>query len=153
MITPSILDRLIDLVPEKNTEQAKSPRQVSYDTYNNIKRDLENLLNSRRRCISWDPAWHELKTSLFDYGILDFTNLQLDLENIQNNFCHHLEQVIMQYEPRFKAVKVTLPNNSDSHDRILHLRIEGLLHTASSFEPVVFESMLETYTRSFRIND
>jgi len=150
-VIASILDRLIDEVPEKTEEPLRSHNQLLYELRSSVKRDLENLLNTRRRYVSWDKAWEELDKSLVDYGIPDFMGTQLDSKNVQKNFCCHLEQIIRRYEPRFKEIKVKLQDYLDKRDGTLHIRIEGLLYAEPVPEPIIFDSTLEPETRNFQV--
>ena len=148
-VITSILDRLID---DDSQQTEKSQNQILYDLCLSVKRDLENLLNSRRRCISWDSSWEELEQSLVDYGIPDFMGTQLDSKQSQKIFCRHLERIISRYEPRFKQVKVTLQDYLDKKDRTLHIRIEGFLHAEPVPEPIIFDSVLEPETHNFHVS-
>ena len=48
-IRPSILDRLVDNEPTSSLDQDKSRVQYLRDLRNSVKRDLENLMNTRVR--------------------------------------------------------------------------------------------------------
>src|SRR5262245_30104663 len=72
-LIPSILDRLIDLDPTVSREPSPSRHQVLRELKLSVRRDLENLLNSRQRCVSPPDHMKELEKSLVNYGIPDLT--------------------------------------------------------------------------------
>ena len=67
-LVPSVLDRLIDDEPTATREPPKSRGQVLRDLKQSVRRDLENLLNTRQRCKSWPENLSELEVSLVNYG-------------------------------------------------------------------------------------
>lgn len=108
-----------------------------------VKRDLENLLNTRQCFLMYSKNYHEIKKSLLNYGIPDFMNMHFDLEESQKHFCQKVAEIIGCYEPRLKEVKVKLINPLQEKDRTLKIRIEGLLQTETASELIVFDSVLK----------
>jgi type VI secretion system protein ImpF len=150
-LVPSILDRLIDLEPETQREAPTGRSQILREMKLAVQRDLENLLNTRRRYLDCPPDLKELKQSLATYGIPDFLGLSMATVKDRENFCRTLQVVIKQYEPRFKTVTVQLQSNAESLDRTLRFRIDALLHADPAPEPVVFDSALEPATGVFAV--
>src|SRR5687767_8128335 len=74
-IVPSMLDRLLDDEPGVSREAAKDDVKTLREIKDSVRRDLENLLNTRARCLSWPPSLEELPASLVNYGLPDFTNI------------------------------------------------------------------------------
>jgi type VI secretion system protein ImpF len=108
-----------------------------------VGRDLENLLNTRRRCVESPADCRELKDSLVEYGIPDFTGLNMSRPVERERARLEIERVIRRYEPRLKNVAVTVQQNVNKFDRTLRLRITGVLRTQPVPESVVFDSELE----------
>lgn len=150
-IVGSLLDRLIDDAPEQSHESVKSRGQFLASLYSSVRRDLENLLNTRQYFLNHPKEYTELTKSLIDYGIPDFMSGRLDVEILQSNFCEKLTTIIRRYEPRFKEVVVKLVSNPKEKDRTLRMRIEGLLYAEPMPESIVFDSVLEPETLSFSI--
>jgi len=150
-LVPSLLDRLLDDEPGVSREVAKSRHQIMREMKQSVRRDLENLLNTRRRCISWPENLTELKRSLVSYGIPDVTGGSLGSSRSKQEFCREIEEVIRAFEPRFKTVKVRPLENSDPLDRTLRFRIDALLIADPAPEPVVFDSALEPGTGNFAV--
>ena len=150
-LTPSLLDRLLDDEPGNQREAVKQRHQVLREMKRSVRRDLENLLNTRWRCVSWPPNLEELETSLVNYGIPDFTGIRFASANTQDELRSILEAVIRRFEPRFSKVRVELITNADSLDRTLRFRIDAMLHAEPVVEPVVFDTMLKTSTGDFEV--
>lgn len=147
----SVLDRLLDDEPEVSTEPAQSRVQVLRALKQSVRRDLENLLNTRTRCLSWPPGLKELKQSLLNYGLPDFNGADLGSTKAREQFCGLVQAVIRQHEPRFKSVRVQLLAGAEAMDRTLRFRIDALLRAEPAPEPVVFDSVLKPATGAFEV--
>ena len=147
----SVLDRLLDDEPGNSKEQPRSQTTDLRVLKQSVRRDLENLLNTRWRCKSWPPEMGELETSLVDYGIPDFTGVNMSLPSERENLRAVVERVIRRFEPRMKNVSVTILENTDAFDRTIRFRIAAQLRTEPSPEPVMFDSELEPLTTSIEI--
>jgi type VI secretion system protein ImpF len=150
-LVTSVLDRLIDLEPDNPREAPPSRHQVVRELKRSVRRDLEQLLNTRWRCASWPPDLEELDLSLVNYGIPDFTGTSMATPASREQLRRLVEQVIRKFEPRFKSVRVKLLENTDPADRALRLRIDALLYAEPAPEPVVFDSQLEPNGGTFAV--
>ena len=72
-VTVSFLDRLIDLDPKSPADQPPSRARSIRQLKASLRRDLEWLLNSRRRPDAAGKEFRELEKSLFNYGLEDVT--------------------------------------------------------------------------------
>ena len=150
-LVPSVLDRLIDEEPDKRREPPKSRSQVLRELRQSVRRDLEQLLNTRHRCVEWPPNLDQLDASLVNYGIPDFTGASMSSPADREQFRRVVEWVIRKFEPRFKSVKVDFRDEGDTGARSLALRIDAVLYAEPAPEPVVFDSSLETNTANFQV--
>jgi type VI secretion system protein ImpF len=150
-LLPSVLDRLLDDNPGVSRDVDRSRHQVLTELKQAVRRDLENLLNTRRRCLAPPPHLKELEQSLVAYGIPDFTGANMGAAETREQFRRMLETVIRTYEPRFKTVKVFLLDNVEPLDRTLRFRIDGLLYAEPAPEAVVFGTSLEPVTGSVQV--
>ena len=150
-LMPSIIDRLIDLKPDESKELPLSRGQVMRELKESVRRDLENLLNTRWRCTDWPPELEELNISLANYGIPDFTGSRLSSERDKEEFRRTIERIVRHFEPRFKTVTVKLLENVESMDRTLRFRVDALLYAEPAPEPVVFDTAVEPATGSFLV--
>ncbi len=151
LLVPSIIDRLVDLDPSAKTELPKSRNQVLSEMKESVRRDLENLLNTRWRCGAVPDDLKELKVSLVNYGIPDFIGNKLGNLRDREDFRRTIERLVRDFEPRFKTVTVKLLENRDGADRTLRFRIDGMLYAEPAPEPVVFDTSLEPAAQSFQV--
>jgi type VI secretion system protein ImpF len=116
-----------------------------------LKRDLENLLNTRTACISRVNYLPQLQKSLLDYGIANFAVTRQ--KNQQLNFCQQLQMIIKNYEPRFKEVIVRLSEYKMQAQatNVLHLYIEGYLFAKPETELMIFMATFNPATRHFYV--
>lgn len=150
-LLPSVLDRLLDDNPAVQSEPASSRTQFVRELHASIRRDLQNLLNTRRRCIPGNPELDQLDHSLANYGIPDFSGANIRSDESRGQFRRTLEEAIRHFEPRFKTVQVRLLENADPHDQTLRFRIEALVYADPAPEPLAFDSRLEPVTYNFEI--
>lgn len=142
-IQASILDRLIDDAPDerdsKESRYGLSLRQLRA----NVRRDLQNLLNSKMRWHTWPEYYEELDKSLLNYGLPDFSTMAVSTLEGREALCAHVEETIRRFEPRFLEVQVTVPDKELPEDRIIKLRINALLYADPEPEPITFDSEIE----------
>lgn len=141
-ITPSVLDRLIDHEPEVSREplgsRSKSLRQLK----ESVKRDLEQLLNTRQSEDWLSPDLKELEMSLAAYGLPDFTSVSIKSPAEQNRLRRALESAITTFEPRLEDIDITIMPLGDL-ERAMHFRIAARLRIEPAPEPVTFDAMLQ----------
>lgn len=152
-LRPSVLDRLIDNNPDINVEKDPDQHQQLKQLRNSVRRDLENLLNTRYRMLEPPDEYTELQKSLLNYGLPDLAIVNISDNIKRKEFIEHLETILIEFEPRFKTVKVSYMENSDSLDRSLRFRIDATLYADPSPETVVFDSVLEPVTRTVNVEE
>jgi type VI secretion system protein ImpF len=162
LLLPSVLDRLIDHDPQTRQEAPRTRNQLLRDLKQAVRRDLENLLNTRVRCVPFPPGLSELKQSLVNYGIPDLTGASLGSAKDREEFRRTIEAVIRMYEPRLrddprhkedprhKKLSVTILDH-EAIDRTIRFHIEATLLAEPAPEPVAFDSMLRLTTGTFEV--
>jgi type VI secretion system protein ImpF len=150
-LTPSLLDRLLDDEPDATRDAPKTRSQALRDMKQALRRDLENLLNTRWMCADVPEDLEELGLSLVNYGIPDITGANLGYANGRASFRQVLERVVRRFEPRFRNVAVEMLDNLEPLDRTLRFRIEALLEVEPAPEPVVFDSVLQPVTGNVEV--
>jgi type VI secretion system protein ImpF len=150
-LVPSVLDRLLDEDPTVRRDTPKPRSQVLRELKQSVRRDLENLLNTRRRCRSWPVNLAELERSLVNYGIPDLTAAGLGTAEGREEFRSTFERVIHLFEPRFTHIGVEMLDNSEPLDRTLRFRIDAMLQAEPAPEPVIFDSALQPATGSVHV--
>jgi type VI secretion system protein ImpF len=152
-LLPSLLDRLIDEDPTAKREDPQSQFQRLRQLKQSVRRDLENLLNTRWRAVGWPKDLSELESSVVNYGIPDFTGANLGSAGSRDDFVRVIQETIRRFEPRLKRVKVELVDNSEREDRTMRFRIDAILQCDQEPEPVVFDSSLEPASGNFQVGD
>ncbi|MFL0802495.1 MAG: type VI secretion system baseplate subunit TssE [Agarilytica sp.] len=152
-LRPSILDRLIDDEPHVNIEAEKNRHQQLRELRNSVRRDLENLLNTRYRMLEPSSSYDELESSLLNYGMPDLATVNITDNEKKKEFTRHLEKIIREYEPRFKSVRVTFIDNQEKVDRTLRFRVNATLYADPAPEVVVFDSVLEPVSRTVNVEE
>lgn len=142
----SLLDRLIDDSPESAQDEVLSPAATLAKLRQSVRRDIEALLNARRRWRSWPPALAGLAVSPLSYGIPDCTGGMFhgnaELETLRRD----IEDTIRRFEPRFRSVRVTLFGGDEKKEATLRFRIEALLHAEPAPEPIAFDTVMDRTT-------
>jgi len=141
-----LLDRLIDDAPDAERDPPISAADAMAALKRGVRRDLEALLNARRRWRSWPSGYAELKVSPLAFGIPDFTVGDYSGARERQRLCAEIEEAIRAFEPRFASVRVSLIEKGDRLDANLRLRIEALLHAEPAPEPIAFDTMIDTCT-------
>lgn len=152
-LRPSIIDKLFDDQPSVQNEPKLQHHQLLKQLRASIARDLELLLNTRFRLIQPSSDFPEVDHSIFNYGLPDLATINIVDIMHRNKFINHLEQTLKVYEPRFKSVKVSFVDNIESVDRTLRFRIDTVIFADPIPEVVVFDSILDSVTRSVRIKE
>lgn len=117
---------------------------------NEVRRDLEWLLNSRRTPGDPPGTMSHLSRSLMTYGLPDITSMSLGDSDSRDRLTHLLESVIRDFEPRLSNVRVIFePHKNDDKLGSLHYRIEAILRVDPAPEPVVFDTVLELGNKAF----
>lgn len=150
-LLPSVLDRLLDDEPDNQHELPKQRSQILRELKLSVQRDLQSLLNTRWRCVSWPPDLEQLEMSLVNYGIPDFTGIQFASPAAREELRAIIERIIRKFEPRFKSVRVGVVDDTESLTRTFHFRIDALLYAEPAPEPVVFDTVLEATTGDFEV--
>ena len=152
-LRPSILDRLIDSEPHVQVEADKNKHQQLRELRDSVRRDLENLLNTRYRVVEPSGEFTQLETSVLNYGLPDLATVNIvDLEK-KKEFTQNLERILRTYEPRFKTVKVNYQDNKDGTDRTLRFRIDATLYADPAPEVIIFDSILEPVSRTVNVEE
>lgn len=151
-LNASVLERLVDRDPETQREAPRGRGQVLRDLKDSVCRDIEHLLNTRARNLVVPAGLTELKQSLVNYGLPDFTGTPVGSARDREGLVRAIQAVLRQHEPRFKKVDVKLLDNAEPLDRTLRFRIDALLHAEPAPEPVVFDSTLRPATGDFEVS-
>ncbi len=141
-LRPSLLDRLVDEEPEVSHE----PAHRRFVSLTQIKaaviRDLENLMNTRRTILMPAEGHRELSSSVFVYGLEDYTAQNPKSPTARQQLRFDVERTIALFEPRLRNVSVRL-DSPDPNERNLRFRITALLVADPVTEPVAFDTFFD----------
>jgi type VI secretion system protein ImpF len=124
----------------------------------NVLRDLERLLNTRQVA---DPAAspHEhLERSVYNYGLLDFSNLAADSSRTPDEIRRLIKEAIELFEPRLTDVEVVDPDVGKDEEskgqlqRTVRFRVEATLRTDPEPERVEFDTVLDVTRKRFEVS-
>jgi type VI secretion system protein ImpF len=132
----SLIDRLID------RDGADEGLNLAH-LRDGLRRDLEGLLNTRRRFLSWPSDLEELDRSLLSYGLTDFTNAAIASIQFRSAFIEEVERIIAALEPRISNFEVSIIDNKDMTDRTIRFRIVGLVDLGLERQQISFDSQVD----------
>lgn len=148
----SLLDRLIDSDPDRQQDDPLTEDQVLRAVQISVRRDIENLLNTRYRCAEWPPQFDGLNDSLVNYGLPDFTAAGLNVVNDHGLLITAIEDALTRFEPRLIDVRVERVRGTDYIDRTFRFRIKATLKLESVEQEIRFDSAMETLTGQIEVN-
>lgn len=138
-----ILERLIDREPKIASEPALTRAQSIRQLKACLRRDLEWLLNTRRRPDSADSEYKELEQSLFNYGLPDISGFSWDSARDRVRLTRMIEKTLVMFEPRIKRLKVAASEAAPGAKHVLRFQIEGLLDMDPAPEHISFDTVLQ----------
>jgi len=150
MVTPSVLDRLIDEEPKQTAEAPRTAAQSMRDFKGAVRRDLEWLLNTRRTIEPVPPSARETARSVYHYGLADLSSKSKLSSKDQADLVRDIESALAIFEPRLKRVKVRM-EPIERGSRNLQFVIEGLLSVDPAPEPVRFDTVLEIGRGEYKV--
>ncbi|SIR33673.1 MULTISPECIES: type VI secretion system baseplate subunit TssE [Acidiphilium] len=147
----SPLDRLFDDAPDRDRDRPLSPGEAMTVLRRSVRRDLEALLNAKRRWHSLPGKLTELAGSVAGYGLPDYTSGSMADPGARESFRAEVERTIKTFEPRFAQVAVVLVKAENPLDPTLHMRIDGLLHAEPAPEPISFNTIVDATSAEIEV--
>ncbi|MFO0979382.1 MAG: type VI secretion system baseplate subunit TssE [Planctomycetaceae bacterium] len=149
----SLLDRLIDDEPEESIDLPWDEVRKLRIIKEGIKRDLQDLLNTKFRCVAYPPDMETLDDSLLNYGLPDFTSAGLNLAFNSDTLLVAVQRAIRVFEPRLTDVKVEMTEEKFHVDRTFRFRIDAVLLIEHQRHALHFHSAIESNTGQFNVGD
>jgi type VI secretion system protein ImpF len=138
-LLPSVIDRLID--PESEGTTSRFGYDVTQMTHA-VRRDLEDLLNTRQTNAGIPEAFVEVHRSILGYGLPDFASVNASTPEERDRIGRVIETVIARYEPRLRDVRVRVLDTDVVSERTVRFQVEARLAVDPAPE-VEFETVLE----------
>jgi type VI secretion system protein ImpF len=150
-VTPSLIDRLIDLEPRQAADSPQSRNKSVQDFKASVRRDLQWLLNTRRIHEQAPESMAETYRSLYNFGLPDYSSLSVNSVRDYNTLLGEIEDTIKLFEPRLKNFKVRLVPDYEGNTRKLHFQIEGMLDMDPAPEAVSFDTIFEIASGEYEV--
>lgn len=150
LIVP-LLDRLLDDNPQETRESERAHHLLIHQMKESVRRDLEDLFNTRQCCIAPPDSLPHIQGALHNYGLPDAATLNLSSQKARQEFCRTVESTILRFEPRIRSAKVQTQSAYDPEDPSIRFRVEATLHALSADDVIVFDSALNPVTRSVTV--
>lgn len=147
---PSVIDRIID--PGSLGTSARPGFSVE-DLVASVRRDVEDLLNTRQNQDRTIDGFPLLAGSVYRFGLPEMVSMRASSPEDRQKIGRVLEKVISQHEPRLSNIKAVLVGDTkDTKHGTVNFRIEARLRLDPAPE-VVFETLLEFATGQSRIEE
>lgn len=141
-----LFERLTDL----NRTQTQEPRPQRVLDFVQLKRsvreEVSRLLNTR--CATWEDR----NGTVMDYGLPDFSWMNPSSETDRQLLAATIARKVASFEPRLKAVRVTIQRDETSPRAVLGT-LEGVLQVESIREPVSFPLLAYKQTGEVKIGE
>jgi type VI secretion system protein ImpF len=144
----SILDRLIDNDPGVSREPVQNRLADFRQLMASVRRELENLLNTKNFVSQLASNYQELQRSLYVYGLPDFTSHSPGSQAMRGKLLQAVETTIALFEPRITNVRVSA---EEGEHRSLGFKISGLLMVDPAPEPVSFDTRFDISRSEYKI--
>jgi type VI secretion system protein ImpF len=142
-VMPSILDRLID--PQSSGTEWRQGYGTN-QLLEVVRRDLEDLLNTRQTVTSLPRGLERLGNSVYAFGLPDLVSFNAISPSQREEIARALEATIARHEPRLRDVHTTLiVSDEDAKQRAVRFRIDARVGADPAPE-VAFETVLELTT-------
>lgn len=148
-----LLTRLIDDNPDSEHDTQFSPLIPVDALQQDIKQNLEAILNTRVNVFQLPDNQTELSQSILAYGLPDFSTLTIAGQQHQEELCQTIENVITQFEPRLQKVSVTELEQDNDSTRTLRLQIRAEINLKPNPKPTMFETNLDIVTHTIDVEE
>jgi len=149
-ILAPVLDRLLE--KNKHTDFTE-PHQVLRQLKESVRRDLEYLFNTRYRCLKLPEGSVHAEKSNMNYGLPDLSTENLSSSGGRRDFCKTIEKAILNFDPRFKSVRVSTEDKVDDENPSIRFKVEATLHANPSPEVIVFNSSVNPINQTVDVSE
>ncbi|MBI3469039.1 MAG: type VI secretion system baseplate subunit TssE [Planctomycetes bacterium] len=138
---PSVLDRLID--PDSGGTAWRRGYGVQ-QIVDVVRRDLEDLLNTRQSHQRLPREYTEVHNSIVAFGLPDLAALEAHTPQQREEIGSVIERIIARFEPRLRNVRARMIDAGEK-DRRVRFHIDARLNVDPAPE-VSFETVVELIT-------
>ncbi|HEY1861005.1 MAG TPA: type VI secretion system baseplate subunit TssE [Gemmataceae bacterium] len=138
-LMPSIVDRLID--PDSGGTAWRHGYGVD-EMVDAVRRDLEELLNTRQSHAGLAEKFGEVRCSVLAYGLPDLTSVTSITPQQRAEIGRIIEAAVARFEPRLRDVSASMIDPGDGKERAVKFRIAARLNVDPAPD-VAFDTILE----------
>jgi type VI secretion system protein ImpF len=149
-LLPSIIDRLIEPRGEETSDLHRRGQTVR-ELEEAVRRDLQDLLNTRRTEIDGFPDDAELSRSLLTFGLPELTTFNPTVPDQRRTLQTIIEDTIAKFEPRLMDVRVTSIAADAVSGRGLRMCVEALLRVSPAPVPVTFDTVVKSGSGEWQV--
>jgi type VI secretion system protein ImpF len=148
-----LLDRLLDARPGVADVSVPTAAEALERLRSAVRRDVEALLNARRRRRPLPKLLTQLPTSLLNYGAPDPVSGTYAIPELRAALAAEVEATIRRFEPRLSSVTVELLGEDDVLSGVLRMKVDAVLRADPVPEPVSFETRVEPVSRDVTVRE
>ncbi len=147
-LLPSIFDRLIEPREDEAADLGSRGQSVR-ELEEAVRRDVQDLLNTRRTAIDGFPDDAELSRSLLTFGLPELSSFNPTVPDQRKSLQDIIERTIRQFDPRLMQVRVT--SISADSGRGLRMSVEALLKVSPAPLPITFDTLVKSGSGEWQV--
>lgn len=116
-----------------------------------IRRDLENLFNTRYCRISPPKESTHLQSSVLNFGLPDLSAINMTSKESRQKFCKDVEVSVGRFEPRIKSISVTMADKIGNEDPVIRFQLTATLNVNPLQDRVIFNSSMDPINKTVNV--
>lgn len=147
---PNLFEQLFDDQPRHLAHELVVRRLNIDELKSSVAQDLESLLNTRCVISNKLQPYQQVRSSILNFGILDFVGLSSANPADCDYICRKIAQTLEQQDTRLKNVRVSLDIGAVDVNQLC-FSIEALLKVYPAQELVSFDAFFEPSSQRYLI--
>ncbi len=147
---PNLFEQLFDDNPRQLTHELIVRRLNIDELKASVAQDLESLLNTRCVVSNKLQEFTHVRSSILNFGILDFVGLSSANPADCDYICRQIAQTVEQQDTRLKNVRVSLDIGAIDVNQLC-FSIEALLKVYPAQELVSFDAFFEPSSQRYQV--
>lgn len=147
---PNLFEQLFDDKPRQLTNELIVRRLNIDELKSSVAQDLESLLNTRCVVSNKLQEFTHVRSSILNFGILDFVGLSSANPADCDYICRQIAQTVEQQDTRLKNVRVSLDIGAIDVNQLC-FSIEALLKVYPAQELVSFDAFFEPSSQRYQV--
>lgn len=147
---PNLFEQLFDDKPRQLTHELIVRRLNIDELKASVAQDLESLLNTRCVVSNKLQEFTHVRSSILNFGILDFVGLSSANPADCDYICRQIAQTVEQQDTRLKNVRVSLDIGAIDVNQLC-FSIEALLKVYPAQELVSFDAFFEPSSQRYQV--